>query len=155
MSPASVGWQGRRHRVRALLPRPTLWGSAYITVQRSQYSCSGGCHAADRSGSGRWRGVAARRRGASAGARAGELLIEVDYAGVNRPDLLQRSGQYPPPPDASPVLGLEVAGHIAAWGAAVGGWQVGEPVCALTPGGGYAELLQGAGGPGLPMPAGL
>ena len=53
-------------------------------------------------------------------AGAGEVLIAVDYAGVNRPDLLQRSGKYPPPPDASPVLGLEVSGHVAALGPGAG-----------------------------------
>src|SRR5258707_9655408 len=88
-------------------------------------------------------------------ARAGELLIEVDYAGVNRPDLLQRDGKYPPPPDASPVMGLEVAGHVVAFGADVGGWQVGDAVCALTPGGGYAEYCRTPVGQALPVPAGL
>ncbi len=88
-------------------------------------------------------------------ARAGELLIEVDYAGINRPDLLQRDGKYPPPPDASPVMGLEVAGHVAALGGDVGGWQVGDAVCALTPGGGYAEYCRTPVGQVLPVPAGL
>jgi putative PIG3 family NAD(P)H quinone oxidoreductase len=87
--------------------------------------------------------------------RAGELLIEVDYAGVNRPDLLQRDGKYPPPPDASPVMGLEVAGHVVALGAEVSGWQVGDAVCALTPGGGYAEYCRTPTGQVLPVPAGL
>jgi putative PIG3 family NAD(P)H quinone oxidoreductase len=87
--------------------------------------------------------------------RAGELLIEVDYAGVNRPDLLQRDGKYPPPPGASPVMGLEVAGHVAALGAEVEGWQVGDAVCALTPGGGYAEYCRTPVGQALPVPAGL
>jgi NADPH:quinone reductase len=85
-------------------------------------------------------------------AGAGEVLIAVDYAGVNRPDLLQRSGKYPPPPDASPVLGLEVSGHIAAVGPGAGPWKVGEPVCALTPGGGYAELCRAPAGQVLPVP---
>ena len=85
----------------------------------------------------------------------GEVLIAVDYAGVNRPDLLQRSGKYPPPPDASPVLGLEVSGHIAAVGPAAGAWRVGEPVCALTPGGGYAELCKAPAGQVLPIPPGV
>ena len=84
----------------------------------------------------------------------GEVLIAVDYAGVNRPDLLQRSGKYPPPPDASPVLGLEVSGHVAALGPGAGGWQVGEAVCALTPGGGYAEFCKAPAGQVLPIPAG-
>ena len=73
--------------------------------------------------------------------RAGEVLIRVAYAGVNRPDCLQRAGAYPPPPDASPIIGLEVAGEIAAVGDGVDRWHVGNRVCALTPGGGYAELL--------------
>jgi putative PIG3 family NAD(P)H quinone oxidoreductase len=87
--------------------------------------------------------------------RAGELLIRVDHAGVNRPDLMQRSGKYPPPPGASSVLGLEVSGTIAALGAGVTGWSVGEPVCALTPGGGYAEYCAAPAGHALPIPAGM
>ena len=71
---------------------------------------------------------------------AGEILIEVHYAGVNRPDVLQRMGRYAPPPGASPILGLEVAGRVAALGANVGLWQLGDEVCALTPGGGYADF---------------
>src|SRR5947207_12971932 len=71
--------------------------------------------------------------------RRDEALIRVAYAGVNRPDCLQRAGGYPPPPDASPVIGLEVAGTIVALGEGVDGWRVGERVCALTPGGGYAD----------------
>ncbi len=70
---------------------------------------------------------------------AGEILIEVDYAGVNRPDLLQRSGRYPPPPGASPILGLEVSGRVAELGDGVAEWQIGDRVAALAPGGGYAE----------------
>lgn len=70
----------------------------------------------------------------------GQVLIEVSYAGVNRPDVLQRSGSYPPPADASPYLGLEVAGRIAAVGDGVTQWRIGDLVCALTPGGGYAEF---------------
>ena len=71
---------------------------------------------------------------------AGEVLIKVAYAGVNRPDVLQRSGRYPPPPDASPHLGLEVAGEIAEVGQGVDEWKVGNAVCALTNGGGYAQF---------------
>src|SRR5512133_3584039 len=71
--------------------------------------------------------------------RPGEVLIEVAYAGVNRPDVLQRAGLYPPPPGASPILGLEVAGTIAARADDVTQWQPGDAVCALVPGGGYAE----------------
>ncbi|HEV7432684.1 MAG TPA: NAD(P)H-quinone oxidoreductase [Steroidobacteraceae bacterium] len=85
----------------------------------------------------------------------GEVLITVDYAGVNRPDLLQRSGKYPPPPDASPVLGLEVAGRVAALGPQAGPWKVGDAVCALTPGGGYAELCKVPMGQVLPVPQGV
>ena len=85
----------------------------------------------------------------------GEVLIEVAYAGVNRPDCLQRSGAYPPPPDASPIIGLEVAGTIVARGDGVSEWQVGDHVCALTPGGGYAEYCPTPAGFCLPVPAGL
>jgi len=87
--------------------------------------------------------------------RPGEVLIEVAYAGVNRPDCLQRSGAYPPPADASPVIGLEVAGRIKALGEGVTAWQVGDEVCALTPGGGYAEYCATPAGFCLPVPAGL
>ena len=86
---------------------------------------------------------------------AGEVLVEVGYAGVNRPDLLQRSGKYPPPPGASPILGLEVSGRIAAVGPEAGAWKVGDAVCALTPGGGYAEYCRAPAGQVLPMPAGM
>ncbi len=88
-------------------------------------------------------------------AGAGELLIEVAYAGINRPDILQRKGAYPPPPGASPVLGLEVSGRVAALGAGVSGWQVGDSVCALVPGGGYAQWCTTPAGQALPVPAGL
>ncbi len=71
----------------------------------------------------------------------GEVLIEVAAAGVNRPDVMQRKGLYPPPPDASDLPGLEVAGRIAALGPGVDGWRLGEPVCALCNGGGYAEYV--------------
>ncbi len=87
--------------------------------------------------------------------KAGEVLIEVAYAGVNRPDCIQRSGNYPPPPDASPILGLEVSGHIAALGEGVTEWNVGDAVCALTPGGGYAQYCTTPAGFCLPLPAGL
>ena len=80
----------------------------------------------------------------------GEVLIEVAYAGVNRPDCLQRSGAYPPPADASPIIGLEVSGRIAALGDGVADWKVGDEVCALTPGGGYAEYCAT---PGRLLPA--
>jgi len=87
--------------------------------------------------------------------REGEMLIEVAYAGVNRPDCVQRAGHYPPPTDASPILGLEVAGNVAALGSGVTGWAVGDPVCALTPGGGYAEYCTTPAGWALPPPQGL
>lgn len=85
----------------------------------------------------------------------GEVLIEVHYAGVNRPDVLQRQGAYPPPPNASPILGLEVSGRIAALGADVSQWRVGDEVCALTPGGGYAEFCVTPARHALPIPAGM
>ncbi|MCF7769403.1 MAG: NAD(P)H-quinone oxidoreductase [Achromobacter pulmonis] len=84
-----------------------------------------------------------------------QVLIEVAYAGVNRPDVLQRSGSYPPPPGASPYLGLEVAGTIAAVGPDVTQWRVGDPVCALTPGGGYAQYCLADERHCLPVPRGL
>ena len=84
-----------------------------------------------------------------------EVLIKVDVAGVNRPDLLQRKGSYPPPADASPYMGLEVSGTITAIGNAVSGFKVGDQVCALTPGGGYAEYATAHAGHCFPVPAGL
>ena len=91
----------------------------------------------------------------------GEVLIRVAAAGVNRPDLLQRKGQYPPPPGSSDLPGLEVAGHIVALGtnapksAAGRGWQIGDEVCALIAGGGYATLAAAPGVQCLPIPRGL
>src|SRR5450759_5628372 len=70
----------------------------------------------------------------------GELLVRVVAAGVNRADLLQRQGFYPPPNGISTVIGLEVSGHVEAIGEGVDGWAVGDPVVALLAGGGYAEL---------------
>jgi len=87
--------------------------------------------------------------------RAGEVLIEVAAAGVNRPDCLQRAGAYPPPSDASPIIGLEVAGTVVALGADAAGVAVGDRVCALTPGGGYAEYCTTPAGWCLPIPNGL
>ncbi|WP_114376143.1 NAD(P)H-quinone oxidoreductase [Elioraea thermophila] len=84
----------------------------------------------------------------------GEVLIEVHAAGVNRPDIAQREGRYPPPPGASPILGLEVAGVIAALGPGVEGWRVGDRVCALVNGGGYAEFVAVPAPQCLPIPAG-
>lgn len=86
---------------------------------------------------------------------AGEVLIQVAAAGVNRPDVLQRKGLYPPPPDASPVLGLEVAGEIVACGTGVTRWRKGDKVCALVNGGGYAEFAVAPAAQCLPIPASL
>lgn len=85
----------------------------------------------------------------------GEILIEVHYAGVNGPDIVQRKGLYPPPPDASPILGLEVSGRVAALGESVSSWRVGDMVCALVPGGGYAEYCTVPVGHVLPVPQGM
>ncbi len=87
--------------------------------------------------------------------KSGEVLIEVQYAGVNRPDILQRSGKYPPPPGASPVLGLEVAGEIVEVAPDVTQWKPGDVVCALTPGGGYADYCAAPAVHCLPVPKGL
>jgi NADPH:quinone reductase len=84
-----------------------------------------------------------------------DVLIRVAYAGVNRPDVIQRQGNYAPPPGASPIMGLEVAGEVVAVGAAVQRWKVGDAVCALTPGGGYAEYCVAPAAHCLPIPAGL
>ncbi|MFY4258304.1 NAD(P)H-quinone oxidoreductase [Achromobacter xylosoxidans] len=84
-----------------------------------------------------------------------QVLIEVAYAGVNRPDVLQRSGSYPPPPGASPYLGLEVAGTVTAVGPDATQWCVGDQVCALTPGGGYAQYCLADERHCLPVPRGL
>ena len=84
-----------------------------------------------------------------------EVLIKVAAAGVNRPDVLQRMGVYPPPPTASPILGLEVSGTAAASGIQGRQWQVGDQVCALTPGGGYAEDCVAPAAHCLPVPKGL
>jgi NADPH:quinone reductase len=84
-----------------------------------------------------------------------EVLLRVAYAGVNRPDCLQRAGAYPPPPDASPIIGLEVSGTIAALGEGVDQWRLGDAVCALTPGGGYAEYCATPAAYCLPLPRGL
>ena len=88
-------------------------------------------------------------------AAAGEVLIEVATAGVNRPDVLQRKGGYAPPPGASDIPGLEVAGTIIALGAQVTGWKIGDEVCALVTGGGYAEFVNAPAVQCLPVPGGL
>ncbi|MCC6006294.1 MAG: NAD(P)H-quinone oxidoreductase [Rhodobacteraceae bacterium] len=85
----------------------------------------------------------------------GEVLVRVRAAGVNRPDVAQRQGVYPPPPGASPIPGLEIAGEIAALGPDVTRWALGDAVCALTAGGGYAEYSSVDQGSVLPVPSGL
>ena len=85
----------------------------------------------------------------------GEILIRVAYAGVNRPDALQRAGQYAPPPTASPLPGLEAAGWVAAVGPGVTRWQPGDRVTALLPGGGYAEYAITPEDHALPVPEGI
>jgi putative PIG3 family NAD(P)H quinone oxidoreductase len=87
--------------------------------------------------------------------RPGELLIAVAAAGVNRPDVLQRRGQYPPPTGASDIPGLEVSGTVAGIGDAVRGWQIGDRACALVSGGGYATLCAAPAPQCLPIPAPL
>ncbi|MFL0460139.1 NAD(P)H-quinone oxidoreductase [Kytococcus sedentarius] len=86
----------------------------------------------------------------------GEVLVEVVAAGVNRADLVQAAGKYPPPPGESEIIGLEVSGRIAALGSGdTGGWQVGDEVCALLAGGGYAEQVAVPVGQLLPAPRGI
>jgi len=86
---------------------------------------------------------------------AGEVLIRVEGAGVNRPDVMQRLGKYPPPPGASDIPGLEVAGTIASTGPDVTRWRAGDRVCALVAGGGYAEYCVAPAPQCLPIPARL
>ncbi len=86
---------------------------------------------------------------------SGQILIAIDHAGVNRPDALQRAGNYAPPPGASDLPGLEAAGHVAAIGPDVTRWAVGDAVCALLPGGGYAQYALTHQDHALPVPAGL
>ncbi|MVW73607.1 NAD(P)H-quinone oxidoreductase [Bordetella sp. 15P40C-2] len=88
-------------------------------------------------------------------AGAGEVLIKVSAAGVNRPDVAQRKGSYPPPPGASDLPGLEVAGEIVGGDAAAGSFAIGDKVCALIAGGGYAEYCVAPVEQCLPIPAGL
>jgi NADPH2:quinone reductase len=85
----------------------------------------------------------------------GEVLIEVAAAGVNRPDILQRRGLYPPPPGAPSIPGLEVSGRVVALGAGVPDGMLGQPVCALVAGGGYAEYCAAPAGQCLPVPSAL
>lgn len=85
----------------------------------------------------------------------GEVLVKVAAAGVNRPDVEQRKGTYPPPPGASDIPGLEIAGTVAAVGPGAGGLKLGDPVCALVSGGGYAEYCTAPVAQCLPVPKGL
>jgi putative PIG3 family NAD(P)H quinone oxidoreductase len=89
----------------------------------------------------------------SAGDR--EVVIDVVAAGINRADLLQAAGHYPPPPGASTTIGLEVSGRVSALGAGVTSWSVGQPVCALLSGGGYAERVAVPAGQVMPIPDGV
>lgn len=98
--------------------------------------------------------VLAERTMAIPAPRKGEVLIRVHAAGVNRPDLLQRQGNYPPPAGASPLLGLEVSGVVVQLGAEVDVALLGQRVCALTNGGGYAEYVTVPAGQCLPVPDG-
>ncbi|HEB78380.1 MAG TPA: NAD(P)H-quinone oxidoreductase, partial [Methylothermaceae bacterium] len=86
---------------------------------------------------------------------SGEVLIRVAAAGVNRPDIMQRRGLYPPPPGASDIPGLEVAGIVVDVGSGVTGWMPGDHVCALLTGGGYAEYCVAHASLCLPIPKGL
>jgi len=86
---------------------------------------------------------------------AGDLLIKVAAAGVNRPDIMQRSGMYPAPKGASEIPGLEISGEIVALGEDVTGWAMGDKLCALVAGGGYAEYCTAPAGQCLPVPEGL
>ena len=87
--------------------------------------------------------------------KPGEVLVKVEAAGVNRPDVLQRMGHYPPPPGASDIPGLEIAGTVAALGDGVSSWKVGDAVCALVSGGGYAEYCTAPAPQCLSIPKGL
>src|SRR5690242_10464063 len=87
--------------------------------------------------------------------RPGEVLVDVVASAVNRADLLQRQGHYPPPPGASEIIGLECAGRIAALGEGVTGWSVGDEVCALLAGGGYAQKVAVPAAQVLPVPRGV
>ena len=87
--------------------------------------------------------------------KQGEVLVKVAFAGVNRPDCLQRSGRYPPPPGASSIVGLEVSGEVVALGEGVSRWRMGDKICALTNGGAYAEFVTVPEGQALPIPKGF
>lgn len=92
---------------------------------------------------------------ADVSARPGEVVIKVAAAGVNRADVLQAAGKYPPPPGASEIIGMEVSGVIAEIGDGVTEWSVGQDVCALLAGGGYAEYVAVPAGQVLPIPSGV
>ncbi|MFN7027526.1 MAG: alcohol dehydrogenase catalytic domain-containing protein, partial [Pseudorhizobium sp.] len=83
--------------------------------------------------------------------RPGEIIVQVEAAGVNRPDVAQRAGKYPPPKDASPILGLEVAGTIVALGEGVREFTIGDKACGLANGGGYAQYCALPAGQALPF----
>ena len=87
--------------------------------------------------------------------KPGQVLLRVAAAGVNGPDIMQRKGLYPPPPGASDLLGLEVSGEVVALGEGVTAWRVGDEVCALTDGGGYAGYVAVDAGHVLPVPPGV
>ncbi len=99
--------------------------------------------------------LAASRHSARPVRRKGELLVKVAAAGVNRPDVLQRKGGYPPPPGAPDTPGLEIAGEVVATGGKTSRYRKGDLVCALVPGGGYAEYCIAAEDNALPVPAGI
>jgi NADPH:quinone reductase len=86
--------------------------------------------------------------------RAGEILVKVEAAGINRPDVAQRQGTYPPPKDASPILGLEIAGEVVAVGEGARDFTIGDKVCALANGGGYADYCAVPASQALPWPKG-
>ncbi|WP_180355910.1 NAD(P)H-quinone oxidoreductase [Aliirhizobium smilacinae] len=93
-------------------------------------------------------------RGPLPNVRPGEILVKVEASGVNRPDVAQRQGSYPAPKDASPILGLEIAGEVVALGEGVSEFTIGDKVCALANGGGYAEYCAVPAGQALPWPRG-
>jgi NADPH:quinone reductase len=86
---------------------------------------------------------------------AGRVLIKIAYAGINRPDLIQRAGAYPPPPGAPETMGLECSGEIVALGKDVSLWRIGDKVCALLPGGGYADYAWADEGSCMAVPQGV
>lgn len=95
------------------------------------------------------------REAPDASAGAGEVLIKVAAAGVNRADILQAAGKYPPPPGASDIMGMEVSGEVVDSGAGVTDWAAGQRVCALLAGGGYAEYVAAPAGQVMPIPDGV